>query len=46
MEPWGQQAISVGAGLAIGALVGLERGFKLRDQREGHRVAGPQAWRD
>ena len=40
LEPWAQQAIRVGAALAIGGLVGLERGFKLRDQREGHRVAG------
>ncbi len=40
LEPWAQQALGVGAGLAIGALVGLERGFKLRDQQEGTRVAG------
>ena len=40
LEPWAQQAVRVGAGLAIGALVGLERGFKLREQREGYRVAG------
>ena len=40
LEPWGQQAIAVGAGLAIGALVGLERGFTLRGQQEGRRVAG------
>lgn len=40
LEPWAHQAISAGAGLAIGALVGIERGFKLRGQREGHRVAG------
>ena len=40
LDPWAQQAIRVGAGLAIGALVGLERGFKLRDVREGTRVAG------
>lgn len=40
LEPWAQQAAAVGAALAIGALVGLERGFKLRRQREGHRVAG------
>jgi uncharacterized membrane protein (DUF4010 family) len=40
LEPWTQQAIAVGAGLAIGALVGLERGFKLRTQKEGMRVAG------
>jgi len=40
LEPWAQDALRAGTGLAIGALVGLERGFKLRDQREGHRVAG------
>ncbi len=40
LDPWAQQAIRVGAGLAIGALAGLERGFKLRGQREGYRVAG------
>ena len=40
LEPWAQQALSVGSGLIAGVLVGLERGFKLRDQKEGHRVAG------
>ncbi len=40
LEPWAQSAMSVGSGLVTGALVGLERGFKLRDQREGYRVAG------
>ena len=40
LEPWAQNALSVGSGLATGALVGLERGFKLRDQQEGYRVAG------
>ena len=40
LEPWAQDAIRVGTGLAAGALIGLERGFKLRDQREGTRVAG------
>jgi uncharacterized membrane protein (DUF4010 family) len=39
-EPWVQQALSVGTGLVAGLLVGLERGFKLRGQRQGHRVAG------
>jgi uncharacterized membrane protein (DUF4010 family) len=39
-EPWVQQALSVGTGLVTGLLVGLERGFKLRSQREGRRVAG------
>ena len=40
LEPWAQEALGAGVGLAIGALVGLERGFKLRDQKEGTRVAG------
>ena len=40
LEPWAAEAVRVGAGLAIGMLVGLERGFKLRDQKEGTRVAG------
>jgi uncharacterized membrane protein (DUF4010 family) len=40
LEPWAGQATAVGTGLAIGALVGLERGFTLRGQREGRRVAG------
>lgn len=40
LEPWAQQALQVGSGLAAGMLVGLERGFKLRDQKAGHRVAG------
>ncbi|WP_118855905.1 MgtC/SapB family protein [Sphingomonas mesophila] len=40
LEPWAAEAVRVGAGLAIGALVGLERGFKLRDMQEGTRVAG------
>jgi uncharacterized membrane protein (DUF4010 family) len=40
LEPWAQDAIRVGTGLAAGALVGLERGFKLRGQQEGTRVAG------
>ena len=40
LEPWAQQALGVGSGLIAGVLVGLERGFKLRGQQEGHRVAG------
>ena len=40
LEPWAGQAISAGSALAIGALVGLERGFKLRAQKDGRRVAG------
>jgi uncharacterized membrane protein (DUF4010 family) len=33
-------ALSIGAALACGLLVGIERGFKLREAREGTRVAG------
>jgi uncharacterized membrane protein (DUF4010 family) len=40
LEPWAQEAVRVGTGLAIGGLVGLERGFTLRAQKEGRRVAG------
>jgi uncharacterized membrane protein (DUF4010 family) len=40
LEPWAQEALGAVAGLAIGALVGIERGFKLRDQKAGTRVAG------
>ena len=40
LEPWAQEALGAGVGLAIGALVGLERGFKLRKQKPGTRVAG------
>lgn len=40
LEPWAQDALRVGSGLVTGALVGIERGFKLRAQREGYRVAG------
>ncbi len=40
LEPWAQEALGAVTGLAIGALVGLERGFKLRDQKPGTRVAG------
>jgi uncharacterized membrane protein (DUF4010 family) len=40
LEPWAQDAVRVGTGLAAGALIGLERGFKLRDQADGTRVAG------
>lgn len=40
LEPWAQNAVQVGTGLAAGALIGLERGFKLRGQQEGTRVAG------
>ena len=39
-EPWAQQGLRVGVGLAVGVLVGLERGFTLKDQPDGRRVAG------
>lgn len=40
LEPWAQDAVRVGAGLAIGALIGVERGFNQRRQKAGTRVAG------
>lgn len=40
LQPWAREALGAGVGLAIGALVGLERGYKLRAQKEGTRVAG------
>jgi uncharacterized membrane protein (DUF4010 family) len=40
LEPWAQDAVRAGAGLAAGALIGIERGFNLRGQRAGTRVAG------
>lgn len=40
LEPWAQDAVRVGTGLATGALVGIERGFNLRGQKSGTRVAG------
>ena len=40
LEPWAQEALRVGAGLVAGALIGLERGWKLKDQIAGTRVAG------
>jgi len=40
LEPWAQDALRVGSGLATGLLVGIERGFNLRGQQEGTRVAG------
>ncbi|MDV3256904.1 MAG: DUF4010 domain-containing protein [Sphingomonas sp.] len=40
LESWARDAIAVGAGLAAGSLIGLERGFNLRGEREGTRVAG------
>lgn len=37
---WSGQAVIVGVGLAIGALVGLERAWMQRDDKTGTRVAG------
>jgi uncharacterized membrane protein (DUF4010 family) len=40
LEPLAQDAVRVGSGLVAGLLIGLERGFNLRGQKEGTRVAG------
>jgi len=37
---WYWQALSVATALACGLLIGIERGWKLRDQKPGTRVAG------
>ena len=37
---WISQALGVGAGLAAGLLIGIERGWKLKEQKAGTRVAG------
>jgi uncharacterized membrane protein (DUF4010 family) len=37
---WIHQALCVGTGLAAGLLIGIERGWKLKDQKPGTRVAG------
>lgn len=37
---WVAQALAVGTALVCGLLIGIERGWKLKDQREGTRVAG------
>jgi uncharacterized membrane protein (DUF4010 family) len=37
---WVEQAIAVGTALAAGLLIGIERGWKLKDQKPGTRVAG------
>jgi uncharacterized membrane protein (DUF4010 family) len=37
---WYWQALSVATALACGLLIGIERGWKLRDQEPGSRVAG------
>ncbi|HMI41885.1 MAG TPA: DUF4010 domain-containing protein [Sphingomicrobium sp.] len=40
MEPWVTEALAAGTGLLAGMLIGIERGWKLKDQKEGLRVAG------
>jgi len=40
MEPWVTEALAVGTGLLAGMLIGIERGWKLKDQKPGTRVAG------
>jgi len=40
MEPWVTEALAVGTGLLAGVLIGIERGWKLKDQKAGTRVAG------
>jgi len=37
---WMQQALAVATALACGLLIGIERGWKLKDQKDGTRVAG------
>ena len=37
---WITQALGVGTGLAAGALIGVERGWKLKSAKPGTRVAG------
>jgi uncharacterized membrane protein YhiD involved in acid resistance len=34
----------LGVALAIGLLIGLERGWKERDAQEGHRIAGVRTY--
>ena len=37
---WTEEALRIGAALAAGILIGIERGWHLRDREEGSRVAG------
>jgi uncharacterized membrane protein (DUF4010 family) len=37
---WAHQALWVGTALAAGLLIGIERGWKLKEQKPGSRVAG------
>jgi uncharacterized membrane protein (DUF4010 family) len=40
VAPWVSEALAVGTGLLAGVLIGIERGWKLKDQKPGVRVAG------
>jgi uncharacterized membrane protein (DUF4010 family) len=40
VEPWVTEALAAGTGLLAGVLIGIERGWKLKDQKPGVRVAG------
>ena len=40
LDAWAQQGLRVGVGLVVGVLIGLERGFSLKDEPDGSRVAG------
>jgi len=40
MAPWVSEALAVGTGLLAGVLIGVERGWKLRGEKAGTRVAG------
>jgi uncharacterized membrane protein (DUF4010 family) len=40
MISWADEALRVGAALAAGVLIGIERGWHLRDREAGSRVAG------
>lgn len=39
-DPWVEQALRIAAGLAAGILIGIERGWKLKGEKAGQRVAG------
>ena len=40
MMGWADEALRIGAALAAGMLIGIERGWHLRQREEGSRVAG------
>ena len=40
MMDWAEEALRIGAALAAGMLIGIERGWHLRQREEGSRVAG------